>query len=597
MKDFSSIRDILEFRKGKNPDKEAVIFLADGEEKEERLTFSSLYEEALRYAAGLQARGIEKGDRVIIMLPTELDFLSFLYGTLLIGAVPVPAYPPFSLAKIEHYLETFSGILANSGARVLITFSRAKKILGSVLHKAPHLDEVLEAGEIEGEDSPIKAAKIGLDDIALIQYTSGSTSAPKGVMLTYQNILTNVRNIGEVVRSVPEEEIVSTWLPPYHDMGLIASIFYSAYWGFTLCLMSPLHFLVKPVRWLRAISRYRCTQSAAPNFAYELCTRKIQESDLAGLDLSCWKVACNGAEPIRKATQEAFIERFGCCGFDRKTMYPVYGLAEHTVAVTFPKTRRGPCYLFVDRSSLEPGKHVKLNGKGDEKEDYVSVGSPFPEHEIRIVDEEGHTLPELVVGEIAVGGPSLSPGYYSAKEAFESQLLAGRESTGPLFRTGDLGFCHRGELYVTGRKKDLIIIRGSNYYPQDIEAIVDGCRYARRGCSAAFSVEGEDGTESLVIVAETKARSDGERRKLEKEIKRRVVDIFGIRVKEVVLLPPRTIPKTSSGKIQRRKCRALFLEGDLPTSGKLPLCKKAAILIRSALGYLVFFARNHLRHR
>jgi acyl-CoA synthetase (AMP-forming)/AMP-acid ligase II len=582
----------------KNPQKDAVIFLVDGEEKEERLTFAGLYKEALRCAAGLQARGIEKGDRVIIMLPTCLDFFSCLYGALLIGAVPVPAYPPFAWSKLEHYLETLGAMIQNSEARVLITFSRAKTVIGSVLQKTPRLEELLDVGEIRGEElNQIQRPELGIDDLAAIQYTSGSTSTPKGVMITYRNIFANVHYIGEISGAIEEVEIPCIWLPIYHDMGLIATIFYCLYWGFTLVIMSPLHFLSRPVRWLWAMSRYRATYSGGPNFAYELCTRKIQESDLSGLDLSCWKKSFNGAEPIRKDTMEAFIERFGPYGFDRKAMYPVYGLAEHTVAASLPREHAGPRYLRVERSSLEPGKHVNLSGEEGEMVECVSVGSALPGHEICIVDEEGRALPELVVGEIVVGGPSLSPGYYNAKDAFDAQLLSSSESLGPLFRTGDLGFLYQGELYVTGRKKDLIIIRGSNYYPQDIETIVNDCRYARRGCSAAFSVEGEDGTESLVIVAESKAGNDEERRQLEKEIKKRVAHAIGIHVRKVVLIPPRTIPKTSSGKIQRRKCRALFLEGNLPTFRKLPLWKKAIILIRSGFGYFIFFLRKHIRHR
>jgi acyl-CoA synthetase (AMP-forming)/AMP-acid ligase II/acyl carrier protein len=598
MKDFSSIVDVLEFRSRKNPEKDAVIFLADGEEKEERLTFAGLYREARRFAAGLQARGVGKGDRVVIMLPTCLDFLSCLFGTMIIGAVPVLVYPPFSWNRLRHYLDTLSAIIGNSESRILVTFSQAKMVLGSVLQKASCLQEVLEAGEIREKADEgtvrVQVPKIERDDLALIQYTSGSTSVPKGVKITYRNIFSNVHYIGEFTGGIPEEEIHCTWVPLYHDMGLISTIF-CLYWGFALCLMSPLHFLSKPSRWLRAVSRYRCTYSGGPNFAFELCTRKIQEPEFAGLDLSCWKVAYNGAEPVRKSTLEAFIERFSPCGFDRKSMYPVYGLAEYTSAVCFARERVGPRYLTVEGSSLEPGRGVKIAAVRTENVDCVSLGRPFPGHEIRIVDEQGRSLPELTVGEIAIGGPSLTPGYYKLKEAFESQLLSTKGNSGSLFRTGDLGFLYQQDLYAIGRKKDLIIVRGHNYYPQDIEVIVDDCPYARRGCSAALSVESDDGTESLVIIAENKARSWKERDQLEEKIRSRVAGSLGVHVETVALIPPRTIPKTASGKIRRGTCRALFLRGDLPTSGKFPLWKKALMLIRSGFGYLVFSMRIGFR--
>ncbi|MFC1705667.1 AMP-binding protein [Planctomycetota bacterium] len=595
MEERSSIWEVLELRSRKHPQKDAVIFLADGDTQEERCTFAGLYERALRCGAGLQTRGVRKGDRVMIVLPNGLDFLACFYGAMAVGAVAVPVYAPLARHRSEHYLETVAAILANSRARLMVTFPRARGLLSGLSRRADGLDEVVTFGQIHNRRGECLSPPFSSEDPALIQYTSGSTSLPRGVTISQRNLFANVRNIGEAWSAVAESEIVCSWLPAYHDMGLVGTILLSLCWGFTLCLLSPLHFLSNPLRWLQAISRYRCTFTTAPNFAYDLCARRAEGADLSRLDLSCWKVACNGAEPIRKSTLEAFSDRFASCGFDRRSIFPVYGLAEHTLAVSFPRSRREPRYLGVWRSSLQPGGTVEIGGSGAARVDCVSVGEPFPAHEIRVVDEHAHALPELAVGEIAVGGPSLSEGYYGLQGGFESELLPERGGGGPLFRTGDLGFFHQGELYVTGRKKDLVVVRGQNYYPQDIEAIVDECSNARRGCSGAFSVEGNDGTESLVVVAEIRDGREGARQRLQEEIASRVTNGLGVSVGEVVLLPARTIPKTSSGKIRRRKCRELFLAKELPAARALPLWRKAIRRTRSGVDRLFASARQGIR--
>jgi acyl-CoA synthetase (AMP-forming)/AMP-acid ligase II len=582
MEKHSTFRDILEYRKHKNPDRDAVIFLADGEKKEERLTFSGLYREARRCAAGLQARGIRKGDRVLIMLPSGLDFLACVYGALFMGAVPVPVCPPFSWVKIDYYLLTLIGIAQNSEARMLITFARAKAFLENPLRKVRCLETLLDVSEIAEDRNRVEPSPIDADDLAMIQYNSHSTRNIRGVMYTHGNIIANLRGAGESYGISPEEEIGCSWLPMYYNFGLIGSIFFSLYWGLTFCLMSPLHFVCRPVRWLQTISRYRCTLSPAPNFAFALCAREIQQSDLADLDLSCWKMAFIGAEPVRKHTLDAFVEKFGPCGFQRKALYPVYGLPEHTMAVSISGEHKGPCYLSVERSAVETGETVKICETAEDTIEYISVGSPLPGHEIRIIDEKARVLPELTVGEIAAGGPSLSRGYCKSQEAFASHLLSCRDSSMPLFRTGDLGFLYRKNLYVTGRKKERIIIRGRTYYARDIEGIVEEHPYSRRGCSAAFSVESEEGTEALVVVAESKALRQEKRKKFETDIQSCVANALGLRVAKVALIPPRTIPRAATGEIQRRTCRKLFLEGTLPAFERLTLWQKALIPLRSA---------------
>jgi acyl-CoA synthetase (AMP-forming)/AMP-acid ligase II len=567
---------------------ETHLYLLDEEERAAPITYAELFAGAARMAEALRRRRISRGDRVALMLPTSLEFFYSFLGTLLAGAVPVPIYPPVRLDKIEDYAERQTMLLACSEARLLVTFGAAERLARLLRPRVASLAAVVCAERLLKENnasaSEVEPYEDGnsSQDLALIQYTSGSTSEPRGVALSHGNLLANLRAIGQGV-AVRPEDVTVCWLPLYHDMGLIGCWLFSLYYGLPIVALSPLAFLRRPERWLRTIQRYRGTLSPAPNFAYELCVRKISDSALEGLDLSSWRVALNGAEPVSPDTLARFEERFARFGFRPETMMPVYGLAECSVALAFAPLAQPPRIDRVVRKTFQCERRaVPAAGSELEALRFVSVGRALPEHEVRIVGDNDQPLGERVEGHLQFRGPSAMQGYFRDPAATE----AARTADG-WYRTGDLAYWAEGELFITGRTKDLIIKAGRNVYPQEIEeaaAEVDG---VRRGCIAAFSVpDAKTGTERLVVVAETRQSEPAARARLAAEIKQRVSASCCVSPDLVRLVAPQSVPKTPSGKLRRTTCRQLYLEDKLEaprTPAWLQLARLVAASARALL--------------
>lgn len=544
------------------------IYLYEESGATRTITCGELYIRASAVALELARRGVLPGHTVGIMLPTGVEFFWTFAGTMLAGAIPVPIYPPFRADRIEEYAERQSAILANAEARMLVTFRRAEGIAKLLRPLVKTLRSVVTATELISNshtippDTEIRPTngfrhKARGDDIAFLQYTSGSTGKPKGVVLTHANLLANIRSISKALK-LSENDVAVSWLPLYHDMGLIGAWFVPLATRIPLISLSPLSFLTNPVRWLQAISRYRGTLSPAPNFAYELCVRKIADEELHDLDLSCWRAALNGAEPVRTETIERFAEKFARCGFRREALLPVYGLAEASLGLAAPAMGTGARVDQIQRRPFQnEGKAVLAKEQTDSTLQFVSVGHTLPEMEIRIVDEKGSRMPERSEGKVQFRGPSVTSGYYKNPEATRELV---REDG--WLDSGDLGYIADGELYITGRAKDLIIKGGRNLYPHEIEEIAGQVNGVRAGCVVAFGVSDEtSGTERLVVVAE--ARDTKQRDRIAQEITRQVSTVMGLPPDVVEILPTHSIPKTSSGKLRRSETRKMYLDSKL----------------------------------
>ena len=535
------------------------LLLYDDQERLTTITFAELLAGAGAVARGLSAQGVRRGDTVALMLPTCKEFFFSFLGTLLEGAIPVPLYPPFRADRLEEYAQRQVAILRNAEARTLVTFREAERLARMLQPRVPSLASVSTAERLAQEGPPGPPATSRADDLALIQYTSGSTGEPRGVALTHSNLLANLRAIGAGTQ-VNAEDVVVCWLPLYHDMGLIGCWLFSLFYGLPIVSLSPLEFLRRPERWLWAFHRHRGTLSPAPNFAYELCVRKVGDKATEGLDLSSWRVALNGAEPISPDTLARFQERYGRHGFRPEAMMPVYGLAECTVALAFAPAGLPPRIDSVEREPFQKTRRAEpAPTNAVEPLRFVSVGRALPEHELRIGDDHDAPLPERLEGHVQFRGPSAMQGYYRDREA-----TAEARTADGWHRTGDLGYLADGELFITGRTKDLIIKAGRNIYPQEIEELAADVEGVRRGCVAAFAVpEPRSGTESLVLVAETRATDGAARARITAEIMRRVNSSARVSPDVVRLVPPQSIPKTPSGKLRRGACRELYLRDGL----------------------------------
>ncbi len=535
------------------------IYLQDEEGNEEVITYGALLSKASSVANALIDLGIKPDDTIAIMLPTSKEFFQSFFGILLAGAVPVPIYPPFRMDKIEEYALREVKILNNAEVRMLITFAEASVLSKILQAHIPSLKAVVNANSLLNHSGALPHVPRTGDQAALIQYSSGSTGDPKGILLYHENILANIRAIEKALQIKPTDAVVS-WLPLYHDMGLMSWLS-SLYFGLPITIMSPLSFLNRPERWLWSIHYRRATLSAAPNFAYELCVKKIDDEMLEGLDLSSWRLSFNGAEAVNPNTLERFYQRFKNYGFKKETLCPVYGLAENTVALTVPVLNREFRIDKITRGPFE--KNMRAVPHSNEKDFliFVSEGVAIEGHDIRIVDNKIIPLEERHIGNVQFRGPSAMQGYYRNPEATSAVYFDG------WWGTGDLGYMADGELFITGRKKDLIIKAGRNFTPESIEEVVGNIQGVRKGCVIAFGVtDSSIGTEKLIIAAESKLTDPLEKKKLADEITEQVVVNIGIPPDQVVIIPLRKIPKTSSGKLQRSQCKASFLKGDL--SGK-----------------------------
>lgn len=557
LENAESLVEILLHLAKKDPNR-PHIYYQDENGKEKTITFKMLLDNAHQVANGLATYGIEANDCVALMLPTSEQFFYCFMGILLLGAVPVPIYPPFRIDKIEEYALREEKILKQAEVKVLITFHRAEK-LSSLLSAFIHsLKTVTTFNELikSAKKSPI--AKVSSHHPALIQFTSGSTSIPKGVLLNHGNLLSNLKAAGDAIDVVPTDVVVS-WLPLYHDMGLIGCWFGALYYACPLVIMSPLTFLSRPERWLWAIHYHQGTISASPNFGYELCIKRIKDKDIEGLDLSSWRLALNGAEAVNPVTVEKFIEKFEPYGFKPETMYPVYGLAENAVALCFPPLNRPPKIEKIDLHSYEEQSIAKpVEDEQSKFIKFVGCGKAIPRHEVRVVDEQDQPVAERMIGTIQFTGPSMMQGYYNHDEATKKTIRNG------WCDTGDYGYLVDGEIFITGRKKDIIIKGGRNIFPEVIEDVSSQVTGIRRGCVVAFGLlDPKLGTEKLVIVAESRETDKHIVNQMKTQMTERITVALGVPPDEINIVKPATIPKTSSGKLQRAKCKELYQTGKL----------------------------------
>jgi acyl-CoA synthetase (AMP-forming)/AMP-acid ligase II len=547
-----------------------ILYMLDYKNREEPLTYRDILDRGAVFAALLQKEGLQRGDRVVIMLPTCSAFIYLYFGTLLAGGIPIPTYPPFSFGNNAHFLDNLRHIFQSSQAKF---FGTDPRILGSfqdTFEEFPFLKRVFNVDEIDFRDTEtaaraeFPAADAG--DIALIQYTSGSTGFPKGVVLTHRNLLHNIHAILEALDIREGEDFGVSWLPLFHDMGLIGCLLTSIYTGVPCALMPTETFMMRPERWLQNISKYRATISPSPNFGYYLCTRLVRKSKLNGVDLSSWRAALSGAEAVDINVLDKFEELFAPIGFHRSAFLPAYGLAESSLAVTIASRENNLRIARLDRDRLEnDGVAVPYEGDDANLTKIVGVGRPVQGAEVGIFDADGNPVPDGRVGEIWIGGHSVTRGYYNSPDHTRQAF------TDSWFRTGDLGFLDEGDLFITGRIKELIIKRGRNYYPYDIEKALWQIGGIREGRCAAFASWNSDASsEDLVLIIETGKRQAEEDnfRGLTKQIQKAVLENIGLKPDRIVFVQPKSIPKTSSGKIQRLLCKKMLEEGTLEILGE-----------------------------
>ena len=569
--------------------KNGYRFVDENSDAEPFFSHGGVERASARFGGALQALGLKKGDRVALILPDNADFVFAFLGAVRAGIIPVPIYPPTGLGKLAGYLDNTLHIVERSGAKVLITSSEIKLMLGTIAAKAPALQKVVAVESIRNEREELKPVKVGLDDVCFLQFTSGSTSRPKGVTLTHANLAANVRAImeqGLTVRDGVDSGV--SWLPLYHDMGLIGFVIAPIYHRNTITFLPPLLFLKRPARWLDAISRHRGTISFGPNFAYALCVKRIKEHEMKGLDLSSWRVAGCGAEPIRAENLRAFADKFSSVGFDPKAFVCCYGMAESTLAISFSKIGTGVNVDTVEGDKLwSAHKAVPTEESSERAAPIVQCGGQFPDHEIQVFspdDEEGKApLGEREVGELRLRGPSVMQGYWSEPE------LSSRAFAGGWLRTGDLGYLANGLVHICGRSKEVIIVNGRNYYPQDLEWEAGGVQGVRKGNVIAFGTMKPTGDrERVVLVFETQVIGDDATTKLKGEVRTAVQQGIGLTVDDVVAVKVGVLPKTSSGKLQRAKARELYETGELYTRSsarEMDRLDTVKELAKSQLGY------------
>ena len=574
--------DLLQLRAAECPENSAYVFLANGEVEIENLTFAALDRRVRALAARLQTR-TAPGDRALLLCPPGPDFITAFFACLYAGVIAVPVPPPRS----KRAQPRLAAIVADARPRVVVTAEEEDRTLESLLTDLPGLAGVAryttarEAGPLTWDRPAIEERTV-----AFLQYTSGSTATPKGVMVSHGNLLHNEEMIRRAFDQSSESVVVS-WLPPHHDMGLIGGILQPLFLGARCVLMAPMAFLQRPRRWLEAISRYGGTTSGGPNFAYELCVERIPPDALDGLDLSTWRVAFNGSEPVRARTMERFARHFASCGFRHRAFYPCYGLAEATLFVTGGAVEATPsCRTFDGRALDREGLARPAAGDGRE---LVGNGRSWLGQEVVIADPESRRrLADGQTGEIWLTGPSMAEGYWRRPEESAASLrahLAGEEDAGRFVRTGDLGFVDGGELFISGRLKDLIVLRGRNHHPEDLEQESRESHAALRSLSAAAFAVDMEGAERLILLQEVPRRwREEEQEAAITAILRALSETFEVRADAVILVRPHSLPKTSSGKVQRRLCRKAFLAGELATMARRKRRRRAVRPVLRAAG-------------
>ncbi|WP_227027579.1 fatty acyl-AMP ligase [Corallococcus soli] len=548
------------------------LVFVDASERETSLPWAHVYRRAKRAAAGLARLGVKPGERVALLLPTSPAFMDAYFGTLLAGAVPVPLYPPVRLGRLDEYHRATARMLQVTGVVAVLTDTRVRLLLGPSVEAArPRLGcHTVDAVMHGDEDLEVE---VGPEALGLIQFSSGSTVAPKPVALTHGALVAQVAALEAAMPVAAGVTPVGvSWLPLYHDMGLIGCVLSALYYPGSLVLIPPETFLVKPALWLRALSRHRGFVSPAPNFAYGLCLKRVKDAELQGVDLSGWHHALNGAEPVSADTLRRFAERFEKWGFSARALRPVYGLSEASLAVTFPPAGRGPRELGV-----EPNVLAREGLAREGTRTLVSVGAPVAGFEVQVRGEDGAELPERRVGRVFAKGPSVMRGYFEDAEATERALTGDG-----WLDTGDLGFGVDGELYLTGRAKDLVIIRGANHAPQAFEEPLGAVEGVRTGCAVALGFTPEDSQdEALLILAERAA--PGNEASVEADIRSAVVAATGVQPHTVRILEPGTLPRTSSGKLRRGEALRRYLTGELTAPKKMGAVGMAVEMAKSAL--------------
>ena len=570
MKTFLDVIDAL----AESDDQTGLTFLAaDGSER--TIGFRSLREQAYARGRKLLASGIGPGDRVAIIIPEPDEFVLTFLGAVTAGIVPVPLYPPLALSKLDTYLDGTARVLNAAAADLLVTTAQVEKLLWSVVVKVPTLKDLVTVQRLK-ERREVEAGRpmVLPSDPVFLQFTSGSTSTPKGVIVTHKSLVANTEAIiHEGLHLDPKTDVGVSWLPLYHDMGLIGFVLAPILAQIPIVYIPTLQFVKRPVLWMEVVHRHKATLTFAPNFAFARVTKRASEADLARWDLSTLRIVGCGAEPISGATMTAFVDKFARCGLRPEAMLPCYGMAEATLAMTF---------VGLD-------ERIKIHTGPDGNAENVSCGRPFLGHEIGIFGDNGQRLPERVVGEIRFRGPSVAGGYFRNPELTRQTFI-----DGGWLKTGDLGYLEDGELYISGRSKDILIVHGKNFYPQAIEWQVEDVPGIRKGNVVAFSVPGAD-TEEVVIVAET-AETDPEKRSaLAKEVKVHLNTALSLVASDVVLLGVGELPKTTSGKLQRRKTREQYIGKTLALEGVRTL-GSAADRLALARHYMVSLA-SRVTHR
>jgi acyl-CoA synthetase (AMP-forming)/AMP-acid ligase II len=551
-------------------DPSGVTFV-DLHEREVHLPWADVLRRARAAAGALAALGVAPGDRVAIVLRTEPAFLDAFFGAWLAGAVPVPLYPPVRLGRMDEYAAATARMLAVAGARVVVSGGGTRRLLGGPVERARPPLGCVDAAELAG-GSPGTVREVRPDDLGLVQFSSGSTVDPKPVALTHAALAAHADVLVAATAPGPEDVLVS-WLPLYHDMGLIGALLGAMSYPGPLVLVPPEHFLARPALWPRAVARHRGTISAAPSFAYAYLAERVTDADLAGLDLSCWRLALDGAEPVSAEAMRRFAARLAPNGFDAGALVPVYGLAEAALAVTFAR----PGGRGVGRG-IDPVRLARDGVAVPGDREVASVGAPVPGVEVAIRTEDGADAGEGRLGRIHVRGPSLMAGYLGDPAATAAVLRGG------WLDTGDLGFVLGGELHVHGRAKDVVVVRGANRAPEEFEAALAGVPGLRPGCAAALGfVPDAAGGEELLLLAERRRGTAERDAEIEAAARRAVLDRTGVAPHAVVLLAPGTLPRTSSGKLRRQEALRRWTAGTLAPPAPVTRLRLALLAARSSL--------------
>ncbi len=575
---------------GKDPGRVAVHILrsaARGTFRDEQLTMGEWLRGAWTCAAALQHKRLRRGDRVLLCVPTGHSFLYGFLGASLIGAVPVPLPSLEGFARPAAFVKRLVSVVRDAAPSAVFADRRTAAYLrdsGLLDPKMP----LIEPRALEPDGAAPHPDPASRDEPAVIQYTSGSTGTPRGVVITAANLAANVDAMAKAL-DLGESDRVVSWLPLYHDMGLIGGLLAPIAHGAACWLLSPLEFMLRPASWMQAVSEARATLTVAPNFAYGLVARKVTDDDLKGLDLSTLRAAINGAEPVDPVIADEFCRRLAPCGFKRTSYFPVYGLAESTLSVAFPPLGRGLKIDNVLRQELAEGRAVPAP-RGPGTLPLVSVGTAIDGHEITIVGPDHVQLPERRLGQIWVRGPSISPWYFEHHQPVPERRTS--------LRTGDVGYLADGELYVVDRLKDLVIVAGRSYSPSDIERVAEAVDGVRSGRSVAFGIPDQElGTESLVVVAEVQPRTPGELEDLAERVRTEVAEQIGLVPADVRLLKPGSLSRTSSGKLMRRDARDRYLSGELAGAEALRAMLPVRLVGAARKAVLRFVARRRAAQR